>query len=395
MENIGNAASRDERDIQAPVRFFMGANTPGGFVGYLDDLYDPDEGWRAYLIKSGPGTGKSSLMRRLLRDMTALGLEAEAILCSSDPDSLDGVRLPELKACIIDATAPHIIEPKYWGAIEQIVNLSACMDAHSLHAHAPEIIQATTACSALHARGRKFLGAAASLLGDSRRIAAGYTDQGKILRCAARIAAREFGGRAEHPGKEIRRFLSAVTPQGLLVFHETLQALCPRIYSLEDEYGASSRLLLEELRRRALEAGLDVISCACPLFPDEKLDHLLIPAIGVGFTTSNPWHKADFPVFRRIHAARFTDTQGLRARRQLLSFNRRAAKELLNEAVSIAAEAKQVHDVMEQFNIVAMDWEGVAMLTEWVVSEFRSLAEEALGAGDQPLFPLPGRASAP
>ncbi|HIW73466.1 MAG TPA: hypothetical protein H9684_04015 [Firmicutes bacterium] len=366
----------DSLEMQTPIRFFMGANTPGGFVGYLDDLYDPAQGWRAYLIKSGPGTGKSSLMRRVLNEMTAQGLEAEAILCSSDPNSLDGVRFPEIRACIIDATAPHVIEPKYWGAVEQIVNLSACMDAGRLHEQAPKIMEATEACSALHARCRKFLGAAASLLGDSCRIAAEYTDKEKILRSAARIAGREFGGRAEQSGREIRRFLSAVTPQGLVTFHETLQALCPRIYSLEDEYGASSRLLLEELRRRALEAGLDVISCACPLFPKEKLEHLLIPSIGVGFTTSNPWHKADFPVFRRIHAARFTDTEGLRSRRQLLSFNRRAARELLSEAVSIAAEAKAVHDAMERYNIEAMDWEGAAILTGWVVSEFAALAGE-------------------
>lgn len=370
-------------DANTPIRFFMGANTPGGFVGYLDDLYDPADGWRAYLIKSGPGTGKASLMRRVLNRMTEYGLESEAILCSSDPDSLDGVRFPQLKACIIDATAPHVIEPKYWGAVEQIVNLSACMDSKTLHQNAPEIMEATAACSALHARCRKFLGAAASLLGDSCRIAGEYTDQGKILRSAARIAVREFGGKADRPGKETRRFLSAVTPQGLLVFHETLQALCPRIYSLEDEHGASSHLLLEELRRRALEAGLDVISCACPLFPDDKLEHLLIPSIGVGFTTSNPWHKADFPVYRRIHAARFTDLEGLRTRKQLLSFNRRAAKELLNEAVSIASEAKAAHDEMEKWNIHAMDWEGATILTSWLISEFEELATER--------FPFEGR----
>ena len=33
--------------IHAPVRFFLGANTPGGFVGYIDDLYDAKDGWQA------------------------------------------------------------------------------------------------------------------------------------------------------------------------------------------------------------------------------------------------------------------------------------------------------------------------------------------------------------
>ena len=215
--------------IHAPVRFFLGANTPGGFVGYIDDLYDAKDGWQAYIIKSGPGTGKSSLMRAVLDKLTDLGQEAEVICCSSDPNSLDGVLFPAMKMCILDGTAPHVIEPSYWGAVEQIIPLASCMDTALLHRQAPAVIAATDANKAMHARCRKFLGAAASLIGDSTRIAAECTDEAKAVRCAARIAAREFGPLSETPGREKRRFLSAVTPDGLITFHETLQALCPRI----------------------------------------------------------------------------------------------------------------------------------------------------------------------
>ena len=31
-------------EYHAPVRFYLGANTPVGFVGYLDDLYDAGDG---------------------------------------------------------------------------------------------------------------------------------------------------------------------------------------------------------------------------------------------------------------------------------------------------------------------------------------------------------------
>lgn len=89
-------------EYHAPVRFYLGANTPVGFVGYLDDLYDAGDGWQAYIIKSGPGTGKSSLMRTVMNTMSELGQEPEAIYCSSDPRSLDGVLFPKLKICILD-----------------------------------------------------------------------------------------------------------------------------------------------------------------------------------------------------------------------------------------------------------------------------------------------------
>lgn len=363
-------------DIQTPIRFFLGANTPSGFLGYLDDLYDARDGWRAYLIKSGPGTGKSSLMRAVLARMTALGEEVEAILCSSDPHSLDGVVLPRLKLCVFDATSPHILEPKYWGAVETIVDLGSCMDNAAMRAQADAVIAATDACAGLHRRCCKFLGAAASLLSDSARIALSCTDTEKVIRAAGRLASREFPAATGQKGRETRRFLSAITPDGPVIFHETLQTLCSRIYSIEDEYGASSRLLLAELRRLALEAGLEIITCACPLCPEEKLEHLLIPSLGVGFTTSNSRHKVDFPAYRRIHAARFTDEEQLRTKKQLLSFNRRAAKELLGEAAAIAAEARQKHDEMERFSIAAMDWHAVDALTGQVVAEIAAFAGE-------------------
>ena len=353
-------------ETDMPVRFFLGANTPAGFVGYLDDLYDCRDGWRAYLIKSGPGSGKSTLIRTVMQHMVRLGYDAEAILCSSDPQSLDGVVFRQLKLCLFDATAPHIIEPHYWGAVEQIVNLSACSDGSLLYERREGVREASDACSALHARCRRFLGAAASLLSDNARTALEYTDADKISRSAARIAAREW-----------RRFLSAVTPQGMLTFHETLQSLCPRIYSLEDEYGASSRLLLAELRQRALDAGLEIFTCACPLSPADKPEHLLIPSLGVGFTTSNSWHKADFPVYRRVHAARFTDMEALRQKKQRLSFNRRAARELIGEAVTLLEGAKQVHDQLESYTKEVTDWEMVNETTLWVLAEFTRIAEEA------------------
>lgn len=364
-------------ETQTPVRFFMGANTPGGFVGFLDDFYDSDDGWRAYLLKGGPGSGKTALMRQVLECMEARGLEAEVIVCASDPDSLDGLLFPSIRTCVLDASSPHAIEPKCWGAVEQIVNLSACMDAALLYGRTAQILEASEAAVTLQARCRKFMGAAASLLGDSRRIALECTDAAKIQRSAARIAAREFPSGSDTPGREKRRFLSAVTPQGMLVFYKTLQALCPRIYSLEDEYGGASRLLLDELRQRALDAGHDIISCVCPLFPQSGPEHLLIPSLGIGFTTSNPWHKADYPIFRRIHAARFTDAERLRLRRQLLSFNRRAARELLGEAVSIAAEAREAQSQVEKLYVDAMDNESALLLTGWLISEIEELVVDS------------------
>lgn len=359
--------------IQPAVRFFLGANTPGGFLGYLNDLYDCKDGWQATLIKSGPGTGKSSLMRRVLEEMTAAGYEAEVICCSSDPHSLDGLVFREQKLCLFDATSPHVMEPKYWGAVDSILPLDSCIDREKLAPYRDEVIAVVDACADAHKRCCGFLGAAANLLHDSARIAGQFTDVDKVLRSARRFSDREFGP-PQGRGREWRRFLSAVTPEGIVTFHGTLCALCPRIVSLEDEYGVAAPLFLKEVRDLALEADLELFTCACPVQP-QKLEHLLIPSLGLGLTTSNSFHKADFPVYRRIHAARFTDADGLRSKKQILSFNRRAARELVNEAISIAGAAKNIHDTIESYYKQAMDWESVDLMTDAVVDRFLRAAK--------------------
>ncbi len=356
--------------LHAPVTFFLGANTPAGFVGFTNELYDVSDGWQVYLIKSGPGTGKSSLMKKIYKRL--LPLEPEVIVCSSDPSSLDGLIYPTLKRCILDATAPHVAEPHCWGAVEQIVPLSWCVDETAMRPFAGEILAATEDNREGHRRCCNYLRAAAALLRENRRLGEVGLDREKITRLAARIAEREFTGGCGK-GRITHRFLSAITPLGHVVQAETLQTLCPRIYTVEDEQGAAARLLLSELENRAQAAGVEGIACPCPLFPNDGAEHLLFPSLGVGFTTSNSFHKADFPVYRRIHAGRFA-TGDAPSKKQLQNFNRRAARELVRQACTLSAQAKEAHDRMESYSIAAMDWERANEMGERIVRAFEDAA---------------------
>ena len=44
--------------------YFPGANTPEGFYSYYSDILKPDETEHKIILKGGPGTGKSSLMKK-------------------------------------------------------------------------------------------------------------------------------------------------------------------------------------------------------------------------------------------------------------------------------------------------------------------------------------------
>ncbi len=347
----------------APVRFFLGSNTPTGFIGTTKTLYTSD-GWQVYILKSGPGTGKSTLLRRVYEQLTEAGETAEVFCCSSDPHSLDAVRCSERRLCLIDGTAPHEVEPSYWGAVEQIVPLSLCMG--HLYDRAPAVIALTDEKCTLHHRCCGHLRAAASLLNDGRHIENDCLDREKACRCARRLAISEWqSGKTEaQPFASESRFLSAFTPDGWITLYETMQALCPRIYAIEDEQGAAASLLLSELEKAAIADGKRCIACPCPLFPSDGPEHLLLPELGLAFTTSNSFHKVDFPVFRRIHASRFLDTERLHRHRQRLCFLRRAAAELLREATALSAQAKTVHNQLEEYSAAVMDWQRYEQLSD-------------------------------
>lgn len=93
--------------MSQPLHFFLGANTPQGFVSRFDQLANPAEGWREYVIKGGPGTGKSTLMHKVAEEFKSAESRMELIHCSSDAASLDGVILHDLKIAIADGTSPH------------------------------------------------------------------------------------------------------------------------------------------------------------------------------------------------------------------------------------------------------------------------------------------------
>lgn len=135
-------------------------------------VHRPEEGWRCILIKGGPGTGKSTLMKRVIKLALQRGQPVEEIHCSSDAASLDGVILPRQKTVLLDATPPHALEPQFPGAVEQPFSLCGCWDEELLFTRREEIVRLGREISGLHWQAVRYLSGAGALLGEVRRLAA-------------------------------------------------------------------------------------------------------------------------------------------------------------------------------------------------------------------------------
>ena len=121
--------------------YFGAANGYSGFRSNFNSIFSPKRLDKLFIIKGGPGTGKSTLMRRIKNEYTE-GYDVTTILCSSDPDSLDGLLISKngVTIGVADGTPPHTLEPQYPGAIEEIINLGDGFDFCKLRENRTNII---------------------------------------------------------------------------------------------------------------------------------------------------------------------------------------------------------------------------------------------------------------
>lgn len=165
---------------QLITRYFLGANAYSGFYS-LYGGFCAGEGDYLRVIKGGPGTGKSALMRRIGAAAERAGHDVEYILCSGDPDSLDGVYIPALGVGYADGTAPHVLDPALFGVTGSYLDVGECCARVSDASARREIAELTRAYREHYAAAYSYLAAAR---------AADPAARGALLMEADREAAR-------------------------------------------------------------------------------------------------------------------------------------------------------------------------------------------------------------
>ncbi len=336
------------------LKYFLAANSCEGFVSEFGNCYNPNDNWKVYIIKGGPGTGKSSFMRKVAKKAEEKNLNCIYCPCSSDPDSLDAVILPEKKIVILDGTAPHTLDPLYPGVCEEILNFGEFWDSEKL-GNKSEIIKITNKNKALHATASRYLQAVGQLLLDNYKTALLSTQKAKAEHFAKKLC-KDFIPKTDKTPYEWIGFIGGVSPKGLISFPKTIENTCKQLIIVKDKYYACSNIIMEEIRKAALQNGHEIVTLKNPLLPSLITDHIIIPELSLAFVTEN-----DFISFssdsRRIHSRRFELVKQLHQSKERLKFNKKATAYLLDCAFNTLAEAKAVHDKLESYYIKAMDFE--------------------------------------
>lgn len=344
------------------THFFLGANSPRGFESLYGGFVNAEQGDKLYIIKGGPGCGKSSFMKKLGAGMEKLGARAEYIHCSGDPGSLDGVRFPELGIAYVDGTAPHIAEPKYPGAAESYVNLGMFYDNESLYPHLSEIAAINASYKALYSKAYGLLDAAyhATLPFYSQLESRDVVQY--IRRRAAGISSRELKRIPGRTGRQEYRYLSALTCNGRMCLFDTVSALAQRVYIIGNGLGLS-HLMLDELAAAAAEKGYDSIVCVSPL-EGRQTEHLIIPSLSLAFLSSTSGGSYSGSVYRHIRLDSAPPLGSHALEKAQLKKAVKLSAPIYDQAISILKDAKELHDKLEAVYNSHVDFSGVYALAE-------------------------------
>ena len=340
--------------------YFGAANTAGGFRSLFSSLFDPYGGaWqRLYILKGGPGTGKSWFLRRCAEEAERRGEAVEYIYCSSDTASLDGIRIPSRGVAVYDGTAPHTGDPAIVGAVEQIVHLGAFLDSDALAARTGEIRARIEQKRAHYVRAGRYLRAAGSVRAEILDLCSQSFLHEKA-RAAARRTVRAFAAQA-HPDVQVR-FFTAHSVQG-----------CVHLPTLEKKgacvpvCGDGAPLFLAALCEAAALRGVSYVRCADPLCPEDT-EGVWFSDAGIGYL----WDRYGVPMAGKpLQTRRFIDADAARRHRSYLRFAKRCQSALLEGAYSELALAGECHGALERIYTAAMDFDALNRYCDGFLREF-------------------------
>lgn len=347
--------------------YFLGGTSPTGFkTRFGDTVYDTD--YRTYIIKGGPGTGKSSLMKRISKVFP--NAEKEFFSCSSDPDSLDAVFFTESGIVFVDGTAPHTFEAEYPGAVQQLVDLGACWDAKQLQQNKTEIISATADYLHYHGICRRYVTALSAVADDTMQIGKLALNEEKLESFTERFAKKILPKKqGSDEGRIKYRQLSALTPKGYL----TKIPQGYSIYLLNDNLYHGSEKFLQQFTDIAISKGYDVCVSLITILNGSRFEHIFIPELKILFLTATPVNELNVAEKQPVNFRRFYDKNIIRQRKMRIKFNEGAIREFRDEAVKALVNAKAEHDKLEAYYIKCVDFDKVNKVAETLEKELKNI----------------------
>ncbi|WP_312699704.1 hypothetical protein [Sedimentibacter sp.] len=337
--------------------YFAGSNASKGLSSYFESILKPEKLKRMYILKGGPGVGKSSFMKKFAENMKEKGYSVDYIHCASDNESLDGIIVHELKIAFVDGTAPHTIDPVLPGAADEIINLGEFLDGEQLQKHKCQIIQINQNKSLLYKSAFRYFQAAAIISEEINSLYDQFIDNKKFNEMCNQVVNKLFPVyfQSDKRGTAINMFSEAYTANGFINYTQTFYQ-DKKLWAVVGEDTNYTSKLLSIIADEAVKRGYDIECCYRPLAA-ENLQHLSIPDMNLMIvSTENPIHAGYEEIFD-IHE--IMDSDKLKAHISEIENNLYLHDLLINKALDKLHEAKKQHELLEVFYVNGMNFDGV------------------------------------
>ena len=348
---------------------FTASNSEKGFYSYFDEPVHSENLKQVFLVKGGPGCGKSTFMKKVSEKFESDKYTVERIHCSSDPDSLDGIVVKD-RFVMIDATSPHTYDAVLPGARDNIINLGRFWNIKKLEKRRNDIEKLFGDISNSYKTVYNLLKAAGSIEAQSTYFTEKCVDSSKIAAQVKKLLKQNAIVACSGKPKVYNRFLSAFSNSGIVTFGNTPDILCDEYVVFEDGSNIA-HLFLSRIASAITRLGYDVIAIHSPLCPDKKLEQVLVPQLRLGFIAAKHPYSPQLDsskIIRRINTRSYIISTEYADHKNKLSFAKKTIRELTKKAAEDISEIKKLHDKLEKHYIDAMNFEKLNKYTEKFVA---------------------------
>ena len=326
--------------------YFAAINSGVGFVSRFEELFFGENIKHRYVIKGGPGTGKSSFMRRVGESAARRGLPVEYYYCSSDTDSLDGAVIGGSIA-IFDGTAPHSYDTVLPGVRDEIVNLGQFWNAKKLSENEAQIRECARLKAAAYKRAYGYLSAALA----TSRAADGAVRECVLEEKLEAAARRDVARLGLTQNGTVRTAQTEAMGVRGRVYLPTLARSATRIHVVDDCYGVGT-VYLSALLSLAVAGGFDV-KVSYDTVDVSKVREIFFTETGDCFTSA---YTDGEGACSHVNVKRFIDVGKYASVRQIYRVAMGCYDRLCRLAEESLASAGKAHAEMEKYYVAAMDF---------------------------------------
>lgn len=355
--------------------FFPGGNTSKGFYSFYRYILTQENARRIICLKGGPGTGKSTLMKKVGQYFNEKGYDIEYHHCSSDNNSLDGIVIKGLNVAILDGTSPHVVDPMNPGAVDEILNLGSFWREDGFKDSRNSIISINKQVGKTFKHAYRYIGASRLVHDDWSSYNSEALNLSKLNNSMEKLKNKIFKNLSVSVTAPKRHlFATAFTPNGIVTYIDSICKDYKNIYVLKGGPGTGKTSTLKYIYKEASKRGIYVEVYHDPLIPD-RIEHICIPHLDTAILTSNEISKKDFNGIT-INMENFQNKVLLNKNKTEIEKSKETFYLLLDKGLNLIKQAKSLHDELEKYYAPNMNFDEIKKTTNNLINKILSYEKE-------------------